>query len=174
MFLQYLHKKWSKHKPFDNMMDPGIIFATQQRNDIATSANIDVDMGQYKELHLKPCVDWKVCTCGEAYVEEVYVRTCTIYSRMGPIKCKYYNYRCMSQRCTVQAFAVKGQCDTSQTAFIVQSSWAQTRLSSGSLGGWVLFQIDFLKEVDPWCRYTENAGMWWDTYWCLSEEHKCA
>ena len=75
----WIFRSLSKHKPCDNMMDPGPIFATQQRNEIVTSTNIDVNTGLYKELHLKPCVDGKVCTCGEAYVEEVYVGTCTIY-----------------------------------------------------------------------------------------------
>ena len=91
----------SKHIPFDNMMDPGLIFATQNRNDIVTSANINMDTGLYEYLHLKPCIDGKVCNCGEAYVKEMYVGSCTLYSRMGPIQCKYYNYQCMSQVCTL-------------------------------------------------------------------------
>ena len=73
-------KALSQHKPFDNMMDPGLIFATQERNDIVTSTNLDVNTGVYKELHLKPSINGKLCTCGDPYVEEVYAGTSIIYS----------------------------------------------------------------------------------------------
>ena len=40
-------------------MDPGLIFGTQERNDLVNSNNIDIDSGVYKELYLKPCVNGK-------------------------------------------------------------------------------------------------------------------
>ena len=43
----------SKHISFDNMMDPGLIFATQNRNDIVTSANINMDTGLYEYFTLE-------------------------------------------------------------------------------------------------------------------------
>ena len=60
-------------------MDPGLIFQTQQRNDLVKSSNIDIDSGVYKELDLKPCVDGKIYWCGERYVEEMYVGVSTVY-----------------------------------------------------------------------------------------------
>ena len=72
-------KSLSTHKPFENSMDPGLIFGTQERNDLVNSSNIDIDSGVYKELHLKPCVNGKICQHGECYVEEMCVGVYTVY-----------------------------------------------------------------------------------------------
>ena len=81
-------KSLSTHKPFENSMDPGLIFETQERNDIVNSSNIDIDSGVYKQLDLKPCVNGKICPCGELYVEEMYVGVSSVYCQMGPLQCK--------------------------------------------------------------------------------------
>ena len=43
-------KSLSTHKPFENSMDPGLIFGTQERNDLVNSSNIDIDSGVYREI----------------------------------------------------------------------------------------------------------------------------
>ena len=94
-------KSLSTHKPFKNSMDPGLIFGTQQRNDLVNSSNIDIDSGVYKELDLKPCVNGKICPCGELYVQEMYVGVSTVYCQMGPLQCKCYSYKCPTKTCTL-------------------------------------------------------------------------
>ena len=58
--------------------------------------------GKYMKLELKADVS-KPCECGTGYEENGYKNqgNATLYTRMGPVECAYYNLECKAAQCTV-------------------------------------------------------------------------
>ena len=91
----------TKHKPLE-MFHHELVIATEKRNDLVSSKTINRLTGKYMKMELKADVSQK-CECGAGYEENGYKKqgNATLYTRMGPVKCAYYNLECKAGQCTV-------------------------------------------------------------------------
>ena len=91
----------TKHKPLE-MFHPELVIATEKRNDLVSSKTINRLTGKYMKLELKADVSQQ-CECGAGYEGNGYKKqgNATLYTRMGPVECAYYNLECKAGRCTV-------------------------------------------------------------------------
>ena len=84
----------TKHKPLE-MFHPKFVIATEKRNDLVSSKIMNRLTGKYMKLELKTDVS-QPCECGAGYEENGYKKqgNATLYTRMGPVECAYYNLEC--------------------------------------------------------------------------------
>ena len=186
----------TKHKPLE-MFHPELVIATEKRNDLASSKTINRLTGKYMKLELKADVSQQ-CECGTGYYENVYKKqgNATLYTRMGPVECAYYNLECKAGRCTVHfteqakkeaiffsshmtccgdeigwdfislvktsKISFRGFCTEMTRCYKTNNCLATSFLSGLTFVKWFFswlsaFQIDFRKEVDPFCKCDPQA-----------------
>ena len=87
----------TKHKPLE-MFHPELVIATEKRNDLVSSKTINRLTGKYMKLELKADVSQQ-CECCAGYQENGYKKqgNATLYTRMGPVECAYYNLECKAE-----------------------------------------------------------------------------
>ena len=71
------------------------VIATEKRNHLVSSKTMNRVIGKYMKLELKADVS-QPCECGAGYEENGYKKqgNVTLYTRMGPGECVYYNLEC--------------------------------------------------------------------------------
>ena len=102
------YKSHSKHIPHD-MKDPLLVENTQMRNDVVRSQNMDPGTGLYGPYNLVPSTfdaqgNLKKCRCGIEFPADpnestILKGTATLYTRMGPVKCFYFDIKCNTGTC---------------------------------------------------------------------------
>ena len=186
----------TKHKPLE-MFHPELVIATEKRNDLVSSKTINRLTGKCMKMELKADVSQQ-CECGAGYEENGYKKqgNATLYTRMGPVECAYYNLECKAGRCTVHfteqakkeaiffsshmtccgdeigwdfislvktsKISFRGFCTEMTRRYKTNNCLATSFLSGSTFVKWFFswlsaFQIDFRKEVDPFCKYDPQA-----------------
>ena len=100
------YKSLSNHKPHE-MFDPSLIKHTQYRNSLITDQKLNSSNGLYSSLHLTPNHSDESgqpipCDCGAGYGDSSsYVNngSATLYTRMGPVDCKFADLKCSGGNC---------------------------------------------------------------------------
>ena len=94
----------SKHKPKD-MMDPELVNATLQRNELISARKLNPSTGLYCSFICKPSPfnpdgTAKPCMCGNQYVEgSTAIKKGTLYTRLGPAEIQYHETVCSTGQC---------------------------------------------------------------------------
>ena len=80
-----------KHKPLE-MFHAELVIATEKRNDLVSLKAINRLTGKYMKLELKADVSQQ-CECGTGYEQNSYKKqgNATMYTRICPVECAYYN-----------------------------------------------------------------------------------
>lgn len=92
---------FSRHKPYTEMNSPELVEHTQHRNDLICSRSMNQQTGLYSYLALLPSGEDKTCECGAGFVgtHPVQIGTATLYTRLGPLECRYYDLPCRTGTC---------------------------------------------------------------------------
>ena len=100
------YKALSTHKPHE-MFDPCLIKHTQERNSLICDQKLNSSSGVYCSLNLMPKKNDEngqtlPCDCGEGYGDSstyINISNATLYTRMGPVDCKFADLKCSSGKC---------------------------------------------------------------------------
>ena len=94
----------SKHKP-KGMMDPELVNATLQRNELISARKLNPSTGLYCSFICKPSPfnpngTVKPCMCGNQYVEgSTAIKKGTLYTRLGPAEIEFHETVCSGGQC---------------------------------------------------------------------------
>ena len=100
------YKSLSTHKPHE-MFDPSLIKHTQNRNSLICDQKLNSSNGLYCSVNLRPSQSDESgqpipCDCGAGYWDaSSYVNNgnATLYTRMGPVDCKFADLKCNGGNC---------------------------------------------------------------------------